>query len=563
VTDLVSPISGPRGSNDAAFDGFVHADAGRLFDGRNEPILLRGVGLGNWLLPEGYMWKFEAKSLQSPRQIEAFIRDLVGPVRAATFWSEFQNRFIGEADIAQIAAEGMNHVRLPINARLIMNDEGALVPSGLAPIDRLIDWCRAHGVWVVLDLHGAPGGQTGTNIDHSPNGVPELFTDSRHREQTIALWHALALRYRNETVVAGYDLLNEPLPNDYQHRYADELVALYRDLTAAVRDVDPDHLIIYEGTHWATNWSVFTEVWDANSMLSFHKYWSPPDRPSIDAFLDVARQLELPIYMGEGGENSIGWLQTAFQLYEDHDISWNFWPWKKMNTHSSPCSVDAPAQWPDILGYGNRGRAKPPPEEAWNALSELLDAVVLARCTYRPEIVSALLRRAPCRLPAAGFGFRGPGESYQTASAVPLVGFRNDDFVTIRDSDGAAPVELDFEYEDGMTRDTTAELVVDLAAGDWIAYDVNVGHATYLAVSVAITRSPEQAFDATPIAVSIDDEPIRVEAYGASVRGTSGQPVDAGRHVLRVECLARQATIRSIDLDTLHCEKPGKSGSLG
>ena len=127
----------------------------------------------------------------------------------------------------------------------------------------------------------------------------------------------------------------------------------------------------------------------------------------------------------------------------------------------------------------------------------------------------------------------------------------------------ASEFARELKYEDGMTRDTTAELVVDLAAGDWIAYDVNVGHATYLAVSVAITRSPEQAFDATPIAVSIDDEPIRVEAYGASVRGTSGQPVDAGRHVLRVECLARQATIRSIDLDTLHCEKPGKSGSLG
>src|SRR5260370_41132621 len=97
-----------------------------------------------------------------------------------------------------------------------------------------------------------------------------------------------------------------------------------------------------------------------------------------------------------------------------------------------------------------------------------------------------------------------------------------------------------------MTRAPPAELVVDLAAGDWIAYDVNVGRPTYLAVSVAITRSPEQAFDATPIAVSIDDEPLRVEAYGASVRGTFGQLVDAGGHVLRVECLARQGTRRPI-----------------
>lgn len=311
MTDLASPPVGRIGSVGACFDGFVHAEAGRLLDGRNEPILLRGVGLGNWLLPEGYMWKFEADSLQSPRQIEAFVEGLVGSERAATFWTEFRNRFIAEADIARIAAEGMNHVRLPINSRVVMDEDGAVVPAGLELIDRLIGWCREHGVWVVLDLHGAPGGQTGTNIDDSPNGVPELFTDARYREQTIALWQVLAFRYRDETVVAGYDLLNEPLPNEYQHTYADELVALYCDLSAAIRDVDANHLMIYEGTHWATNWSVFTEVWDANSMLSFHKYWTPPDRPSIQAFLDVGRELELPIYMGEGGENTIGWFQTS------------------------------------------------------------------------------------------------------------------------------------------------------------------------------------------------------------------------------------------------------------
>jgi endoglucanase len=557
VTDLASPsVGGPLGWNGATFDGFVHADAGRLCDGRNEPILLRGVGLGNWLLPEGYMWKFGADTLQSPRQIEAFVSELVGPARAASFWREFRNRFIGEADIAKIAAEGMNHVRLPINSRLVMDGDGVLVPAGLALIDRLIRWCRTHGLWVVLDLHGAPGGQTGTNIDDSPNGVPELFADSRYREQTIALWQALARRYRDEAVVAGYDLLNEPLPDDYQHTYADGLVALYRDLSAAIRDVDPDHLIIYEGTHWASNWSVFTEVWDANSMLSFHKYWSPPDRPSIQAYLDVGRELDLPIYMGEGGENTLGWLQTAFQLYEDHGISWNFWPWKKMGTHSSPCSVNDPARWPDILAYGDGCSPRPQPDAAWEALSELLDAVVLENCTYRPEVISALLRRAPLRIPAAGFGFRGPGESYRTSSALPLDGFRNDDLVTIRDYGGAVPGQLSFEYVDGMTRDAAGELVVSLVAGDWVAYDVNVAQPATLAVSVAMAHSPEPAPAATPIAVSINGEPIRVEVNGVSVRGTSGCRLDAGGHVLRVECLAREATIRSLDVTCIDAVTP-------
>jgi endoglucanase len=534
------------------FDGFVHAEAGRLRDGRDQPVLLRGVGLGNWLLPEGYMWKFEADFVQSPRQIEAFVIDLVGPEHAELFWREFRDRFIAEADIAQIAVEGMNHVRLPINSRVVMADDGALLPAGLALIDRLIAWCRAHGLWVVLDLHGAPGGQTGTNIDDSPNGVPELFTDSRYREQTVALWEALARRYRDETVVAGYDLLNEPLPNEYQHMYSAELVALYRDLTAAIRNIDSDHLIIYEGTHWATNWSIFTEVWDANSMLSFHKYWTAPDRPSIQTFLDAARELELPIYMGEGGENTVGWLQTAFRLYEDNDISWNFWPWKKIDTHSSPCSVTSPAGWADILAY-SRGDGPPPPSDnAWGTLCALLDAMELERCTYRPEIVSALVRRAPLRISAVSFGFRGAGESYETSSAAPLAGFRSDDLVTIRNVDGVVPGELVFDYVDGVTRGGPGELVVDLATGDWVAYDVIVAAPTALAVTVVTAPALGGDVDMAPVAVSVDGQRVPVEADDAGVHAVSSRVLEAGSHVLRVECLAREATIRWLDVTCIH-----------
>jgi endoglucanase len=96
----------------------------------------------------------------------------------------------------------MNHVRLPINSRLVMDEQGALRPAGVALVDRLIEWCRVHGLWVVLDLHGAPGGQTGTNIDDSPQGTPELFTSSRYRELTGSLWRQLARRYRDASLRA-------------------------------------------------------------------------------------------------------------------------------------------------------------------------------------------------------------------------------------------------------------------------------------------------------------------------------------------------------------------------
>jgi len=490
------------------------------------------------------MWKFDPPGPQSPRETESLVDDLVGAGRGAEFWRDFRDRFITGHDIAQIATEGMNHVRLPINSRVVMAEDGTLLGCGFTLIDRLIEWCREFGLWVVLDLHGAPGGQTGTNIDDSPHGTPELFTDRRYQEMTVALWRELARRYRDETVVAGYDLLNEPLPNEYQDRYARELVALYREITAAIRGVDQHHLIIYEGTHWATDWSIFTEVWDANSMLQFHKYWSAPDRPSIQRFLDIGARLGLPVYMGEGGENNLEWLYTAFQLYDDCGISWNFWPWKKVQTRTSPCSVDAPDGWADVLAYSMGKADRPDADVAWRTLRDLLDRMVLARCTYRRDVVGALLRRPPLRIPATGFGFGGPGVSYHTSGAArPLAEFRADDRVTISRSPGAERSELSFDHTDGSPRPAGDRLLVALDAGDWVAYEVRLDAPSRLLVHIGLHTEA----DATPPTVDIDNAPMNVGPDGDTLVATSG-PVGAGRHLIRVTGRAPHTLLAWLDV---------------
>lgn len=517
--------------------GFVHADGIRLVDGAGRALQWRGIGLGNWLLPEGYMWLLP-DGASSPRQIEALVRALVGDARAEEFWHGFREAFITEDDIARMAAEGFDHVRLAINSRVIVDADGAAVPDGLALIDRLIEWCRAYGLWVVLDLHGAPGGQTGSNIDDSLNGRPELFESAQHRERTIELWTMLARRYRDEPVVAGYDLLNEPIPNDYQHRYGPALAELYRDLTAAIRAVDPHHLIIYEGSHWATNWDIFDEVWDANSMLQFHKYWSPPDRPSIQGYLDTRAKLGLPIYMGEGGENSLDWLQTAFQLFEDHEIGWNFWPWKKIETQTSPCSIDAPLGWEAIVDWARAAGPQPDPDDAWSTLTALLDAMTLERCTYRPEVVDAMMRRVPAitslRLPASGFGFRGAGVSFDTNGATPLPGFRDDDAVTIRTVDGG---EASFGTVDGG-RYNGDSLAVVLNSGDWVAYDVTV--TSPAVVEVDVTTGP------ATITVEIAGQPVPLTATPSGWRGRTPQPVPPGTHEVRLTASADDVAVTSL-----------------
>ena len=140
---------------------FVRVD-GRDFKKPDGSVLhMRGTNLGNWLVPEGYMWRF-GRSAQSPREIEAAFERLVGADKAEEFWQRFRRSFITETDIARIAAAGYDHVRLPINARVVQGEDGKLLPDGVRLIDDCLEWCRRHDLYLLLDLHGAPGGQTGT-----------------------------------------------------------------------------------------------------------------------------------------------------------------------------------------------------------------------------------------------------------------------------------------------------------------------------------------------------------------------------------------------------------------
>lgn len=374
--------------------GFVRASGTDLVDDGGI-IPLRGVGLGNWLLPEGYMWRF-GDAFASPRQIEARITELVGERRAARFWRRFRDEFITDADFALIAASGFDHVRLPINSRGLFDADGRFVEEGFELIDRAVGAAERHGLRTLLDLHGAPGGQTGTNIDDSANGIPELFMDDSYRAQTIALWRELARRHRDRESVLGYDLLNEPLPNEWQHRYEDELVALYRDLTAAIREIDDTHLIMYEGSHWATNPSPLRQRFDENQVLQFHRYWCPPDESSIREFLDLRDALQTPIYMGEGGENTPEWIYTMTRLYERHGIGWNLWPWKKLDTVTSPLSIVRPEGWERIADPDQH----PDADEAWRILEQFLDGMPPERCEVRTAVIDALFARPSLRLPA-------------------------------------------------------------------------------------------------------------------------------------------------------------------
>ena len=230
--------------------------------------------------------------------------------------------------------------------------------TGRASVCSTASSTRAHpqGLWVILDLHAAPGGQTGTNIDDSW-GYPWLFESAAAQEATIDLWKRVAAHYRDNRTVLGYDLLNEPIPHfgGLPARYNDSLEPLYKRIVSAIREVDTNHVVILGGAQWDSSFKVFGPPFDSNSMYTFHKYWTAPTADVIREYLAYRDKYDVPIWLGESGENSDQWVADFVRTLESESVGWCFWPYKKMDQTSSVVTFAKPAHWDQIVAYAKLG----------------------------------------------------------------------------------------------------------------------------------------------------------------------------------------------------------------
>jgi len=394
---------------------FLHVQGQDIVNERGQKIYFQGVGIGNWLLPEGYMWNFGGYG-DRPRKIEKLVADHLGKEKANQFFKTYRKNYITEADIKRIAELGFNSVRPALNARLFLTEgeDNQFVDEGFELLDNLIRWCKKYHLYVIIDMHAAPGGQTGANIDDSANDQCELFSNPKNEELLIRLWMKIAERYKDEPTIAAYDLLNEPLPENTgaAKMYKNKLVPLYERLIKAIRLVDQQHMFTLEGYNWAGNWSEFTKPLDYNMFFQFHYYcWSRPDNLSdIDYYLRKRDQLNTPIWVGETGEKDDAINFATTQLFEQNNIGWSFWPWKKMNTQNTPYSIKPPEGWNKVVAYSETGKNVAKNSE--KIFNQLLENIKIENCDFFPNVVNSMLRRLPLKIEAENYGQEGYLKSY-------------------------------------------------------------------------------------------------------------------------------------------------------
>jgi aryl-phospho-beta-D-glucosidase BglC (GH1 family) len=355
-----------------------------------KPFQIKGTNLGNWLVPEGYMFLF--KDVNSPRLINETITELIGPEQSRRFWKKYLDRYITAEDIHYLKSIGMNSIRVPFNYRLFTNENymGDNDSSrGFKFFDRLISWCRKEKLYVILDMHCAPGGQTGDNIDDG-FGYPFLFESEQSIRQCASIWKRIAARYKNETIVIGYDLLNEPIAHYFNKEKLNPLLEpVYKQITKAIREVDKNHILFLGGAQWDSDFKPFGVPFDEKLVYTFHKYWTAPTRSVIQDYIDFSEKYNVPIYCGETGENNDDWVATFRKMLDSSLVGWHFWPYKKINNTRGIVTFNKPAYYDSVIVYANTPKKnfedirkhRPDQTEIQKALDGFLENCQFKNCT--------------------------------------------------------------------------------------------------------------------------------------------------------------------------------------
>ena len=387
ILGLMAPASAQGGLVRIEGKNFIAADG--------STINLKGISLGNWLMPEGYMFKFEVA--KAPRQIFSAFDRLLGPERASAFWRQYRDTYITQDDIKFIKSVGFNMVRVPLHYRLFMTADGEISGEGWALLDRVVGWAAAAGLYVIPDLHAAPGGQTGINHDDGP-GYPLMFYVPRDRDLTVKLWRAVAQRYSGNPTILGYDILNEPIaPYHDVATLNARLEPFYKRATAAIREVDPGRIVFLAGGQWSSSFAMFGPPFAGNLAYTYHSFWASTKRDSIQRHLNFANLHDVPLFLGETGELTDEWNERFRRLHETHGIGWSFWTFKNLDTPSTIVSIPRPQGWAEIVAYADGKRTDKPSAEVINrAVAEYLDGIRVRNGTIRWSYLASLgLKSAP------------------------------------------------------------------------------------------------------------------------------------------------------------------------
>lgn len=479
----------------AQSQNFLSTKGKAIVNENQDTVLLRGMGLGGWMVQEGYM--LQTAGFANPQhEIRAIIEELIGEEDTDLFYESWLSNHMRKTDVDSLKKWGFNSVRLPLHYNLFtlpIEDEPVAgemtwLTKGFELTDSLISWCKQNEMYVILDLHAAPGGQGyDAAISDYDDTKPSLWESKANRDKMVALWKRLAERYADEEWVAGYDLLNEPnwdLPGGVALRN------LYEETTDSIRTVDPNHIIFIGGNWFNNDFTGLTPPWDDQLVYSPHKYWSTNDVATMQWVIDLRDEYNVPLYLGESGENSNVWFRDAIRLLEDLDIGWAWWPLKKIESIAGPVSVVKTDDYQTLLDYWSGSGSNVSAEFGKATLMDITEGLKIENCVFQKDVIDAMFRQVYSDETIPFTNHKIPGLIHASDFDMGVIGeaYNDVDFGNYSVSTGNySPWNNGWVYRnDGVDIEPCSDEINAngfnvgfLEHGEWMQYDVDVKSGVY------------------------------------------------------------------------------------
>ena len=494
-----------NGYNDKTF---FRVDGKEILNRQGEPVVIKGFGLGGWLLPEGYMFKMPGGF--GATDVRNEITELIGAAKAEQWFKEFRDNYVTEADIIAMKEWGVDHIRVPFHYDIFYDIEtGAFKESGFERMDNLLIWCKRHRIDVIFDMHAAPGAQSASEISDS-DGVARFFTESEtYWPITIKIWEEIARRYKDETIVMGYDIINEPVtPDGYDGK---DLARFYGQIVPAIRAIDKNHILFIEGNYYATTFDYLYPPFDDNMVYAFHKYWNETDQGTIQYLLNIRDQFNTPLWLGETGENSNVWFFETKELVENLNIGWNKWTHKKLETITSPLSAPSNPNYEKVVNYWKGNGSRPTAQEAEQGLFQMARDLAIDKTTLRPDVLASWF--------SPDFNVRNipytelsiPGNIFAVHYDIGNQGvsYYDTEYKQVSSDDNQNVGNRGWSFRnDGVDIEACSDPAVDynigwIETGEWLEYTVNVTQAGTYTVRARIAST-----GSGKMRIKVNDKPI-------------------------------------------------------
>ena len=498
--------------------GFLKTQGQKIVNSKGENVYLKGLGLGGWMLQEGYMLKTD--DFAGPQyKIKEKIAEVAGEDGKNQFYKAYLKNGITKKDIDSLAKWGFNSIRLPMHYDLYtlpiekekVKGQNTWLEEGFVMTDNLLKWCEDNKIYLILDLHAAPGGQgNDANISDNDKSKPNLWNSEENQKKTIALWKKLAERYKDKEWIAGYDMINEPNygftgknENGTDEMSNAPLWKLQREISDAIREVDKNHIIILEGNGWGNNYNGLPKLWDDNIVLSFHKYWTTNAPESIQNIIELRNKLNVPAWLGETGENSNVWFTELNQLLLKNNIGYAYWPMKKIDNVAGVTNVKITSDYKKLLDYWKNGGTKPTKEFAKKTLMKIADNYKMENVEVKKDVIDALFRQVNYDSTKPFKNHTIPGRVFATEYDLGRFGsaYSDNDFQNVWVSSGnrtewnsGNKMRNDgVDIYAGKDKISNGYYVGKTEKGEWLQYTLNSNQAKKYKLSIRYNNDSAQA----------------------------------------------------------------------